>query len=109
MAFADGVEGAKVKKKTSKNVQSIRFMGVWIVLTCLFIAELLVYTWCRVQCIRTGYEISAEANRQVELIAVKKKLRIELQRLKSPERIARIAKERLNLALPTSEQIITIR
>jgi cell division protein FtsL len=98
-----------VKKKTPRNVQSIRLMGVWIVLTCFFITELLVYTWCRVQCIRIGYEISAEANKQAELIAVKKKLRIELERLKSPERIARIAKERLNLALPTSEQIITIR
>jgi hypothetical protein len=80
-----------------------------MVLMSLFIAELLVYTWCRVQCIRVGYEISAEAENQSELIAVKRKLGIEMERLKSPERIAKIAKERLNLASPTPEQIITIQ
>ena len=84
-------------------------MGIWMLLMSIFIAELLVNTWYRVQCIRVGYEISDIADEQAELIAVKKKLRIELERLKSPERIAWIAKEKLNLVTPTPEQVIIIK
>ena len=98
-----------MKKKAPRHIQRLKTMGIWMMLMSIFIAELLVNTWYRVQCIRVGYEISDIADQQAELIAVKKKLRIELERLKSPERIAWIAKERLNLATPTPEQIITIK
>ena len=91
------------------QIQRIQLMGIWIVLISVFIAELLVYTWSRVQCMRVGYEISAEADKQSELTAVRKKLSIELERLKSPDRLSRIAKERLNLSTPTPEQTITVR
>ena len=98
-----------MKKKAPGHIQRLKMMGIWMVLMSIFIAELLVNTWYRVQCIRVGYEISDIADQQAALITVKKKLGIELERLKSPERIAWIAKERLNLATPTPEQIITIK
>jgi hypothetical protein len=103
------LKGLGFNKKRPVQIQRIQLMGIWIVLISVFIAELLVYTWSRVQCMRVGYEISAEADKQSELTAVRKKLSIELERLKSPDRLARIAKERLNLSTPTPEQMITIR
>ena len=45
----------------------------------------------------------------MELTAVKKNIQIELARLKSPERISKIAKERLRLTTPTPEQIIVVQ
>ena len=45
---------------------------------------------------------------QFELNAVKKNIQIELARLKSPERISEIAKERLGLTVPTPDQIIVV-
>jgi cell division protein FtsL len=74
----------------------------------LFIAELLFYTWSRVQCIRIGYEISAEAEKHENLMALQRNLKIELAHLKSPERIARIAKEELGLIMPGPEQLILL-
>jgi cell division protein FtsL len=74
----------------------------------LFIGELLVYTWSRLQCIQIGYEISAETENHAECIAVQKNLRIELARLKSPKRIAKIAQAYLGLDPPSPEQIISI-
>ena len=73
----------------------------------IFIAELFLYTWCRVNYIDTGYEISKETKKQHELIALQNNLKIELASLKSPERIARIARHH-GLSVPTKSQTIVI-
>lgn len=83
-------------------------MFLWIFIMALFIAELLVYTWSRLQCIQIGYEMTAEGKLHAELLGVEKNLNIELARLKSPKRISQIARERLGLAPPSPEQIISI-
>ncbi|MCK7511380.1 MAG: hypothetical protein MZV70_49890 [Desulfobacterales bacterium] len=57
---------------------------LWLMLLCLFIAELLVYTWARVQCTRTGYEISALTKEQQRLNELQTNLKVELARLKAP-------------------------
>ncbi len=93
-----------VRKGTRARQQT----GIWLILMLFFIVELFFYTWCRVQCIRTGYEISREARRHQNLITLQNNLRIELARLRSPERIAKIAEQKLGLVMPTSEQMIII-
>jgi len=74
----------------------------------VFIVELFIYTWCRVNCIGVGYEISNETSKQQEHIAFQNNLKIELASLKSPERIAKIAREQLGLKAPTKSQTIVI-
>jgi cell division protein FtsL len=74
----------------------------------IFLAELLFFTWCRVQTIGAGYEISIQAKRHQDLITLKNNLKVEMARLKSPERIAKIAKDQLGLITPTPEQMIII-
>ena len=44
----------------------------------------------------------------MDLIALKTNLKIELASLKSPERIAKIAKNQLGLITPTQKQTIII-
>jgi cell division protein FtsL len=82
--------------------------GIWIVFMTVFIAELFLYTWSRVNCIGVGYEISKETQKQHELVALETNLKIELASLKSPERIAKIAKNQLGLVTPTQKQTIVI-
>ena len=74
----------------------------------LFIAELLFYTWCRVQSIQVRYEISELNAKQERMVRLQDNLKIELARLKSPQRIAKIAKQQLGLVAPTSKQLIVI-
>ena len=74
----------------------------------LFIAELLFYTWCRVQSIQVRYEISELGANQERMVRLQDNLKIELARLKSPQRIAKIAREQLGLILPTNKQLILI-
>jgi cell division protein FtsL len=86
----------------------MKITGIWIVFMTVFIAELFLYTWCRVNCIGVGYEISKETQKQHELVALQTNLKIELASLKSPERIAKIAKNQFGLVTPTQKQTVII-
>ena len=90
------------------DIRRIKNIRTWLVLLFTFIALLLVYTWCRIQCVQTGYEISKAAKINEKRIARNNNLKIEHAYLKSPERIARIAKENLGLIMPTAKQIMVI-
>ena len=94
--------------KTRKKNGDAKITGIWVILMAVFIAELFLYTWCRVNYIDVGYEISKETKKQHELIALQNNLKIELASLKSPERIAKIAKDQLGLKAPTKSQTIII-
>jgi cell division protein FtsL len=85
-----------------------RLIVLWLTLLCLFIAELLVYTWARVQCTRTGYEISALTREQQRLVELQSNLKVELARLKAPQRITKIAQEKLGLTLPAPRQVMVM-
>jgi cell division protein FtsL len=85
-----------------------KMLAVWIFLLCVFIAELLIYTWVRVQCVRVGYEISALGQEQQRLTELQANLKVELARLRAPQRIIRIAQEKLGLTLPTSKQMMVM-
>ena len=97
-------------KISMTNTRAGRFKttGMWMVMMFIFIVELLFYTWCRVQNVQHGYEISREAHNQKQLTAYQNKLKIELARLKSPDRIAQIAKQQLGLIMPTTDKTILI-
>ena len=83
-------------------------VGVWLAIMILFIVELFFYTWCRVQYIQMGYDISEGADEQRTLVTLQQNLKIELARLKSPERIEKIARQQLGLIAPSEEQIIVV-
>jgi cell division protein FtsL len=91
-----------------RNTRARKFKttGMWMIMMFIFITELLFYTWCRVQNVQHGYEISREAHNQKKLIAYQNNLKIELARLKSPDRIAKIAKQQLGLIMPTTDKTI---
>lgn len=93
---------------TNTRARGFKTTGMWIVMMFIFIVELLFYTWCRVQNVQHGYELSREAHNQKQLIAYQNNLKIELARLKSPERIAQIAKQQLGLIMPTTDKTILI-
>jgi cell division protein FtsL len=96
------------KRKIKRKRQSSKTLALWLALMGIFIAELLFYTWCRVQCVQVRYEITAATRQRQHLIALHDNLKIELADLKSPQRIAIIAREQLGLITPTPKQMILI-
>jgi cell division protein FtsL len=95
-------------RKAKKNTPKPKATLICIIFMTMFLAELLFYTWCRVQYIGAGYEISSATKHHQYLITLQNNLKIELASLKSPERIAKIAKNQLGLITPTREQMIII-
>jgi cell division protein FtsL len=85
------------KRKNSKEYHST--MTLWVILIVVFMAELLVYSWCRVQYVHTGYEIAEARQKGQVLIALQQELTVEEAHLRSPERIRRIAEKR-GLTMP---------
>lgn len=98
-----------MNRKRPQQSTNIRMAAMWGVLMAVFIVELFFYTWCRVQCVNLGYAINRADERGRELLTMQNNLKIELERLRSPERIARIAEERIGLIKPTPEQMVIIR
>ena len=94
--------------KPNKKIQPQQPIAVWILLLVVLIMEMLLYTWSRVQCLRLGYGISAAIEKQRDMQQLQNNLKIELARLKSPERITKIARERLGLRPPKPEQTVII-
>ena len=97
-----------MKKKPRRKKRNPKLISVYLLLMVVFIAELLFYTWCRVQYVRTKYEIEEQTARARQLSAMQDNLKIELARLKSPRRIAKIAETQLGLIRPSSKQTLFI-
>jgi len=95
-------------KKIRPNIFTPRVMTVGLVFLSLFIMGFFFKAWCGVQCIRTGYDVTNAKKQQQDLLHMQKYLTIELVHLKSPQMLAKIAKERFELTIPTPEQVIII-
>jgi cell division protein FtsL len=98
----------EAKKRTSTKTRFTKGNALALVLMGVFLCELLAYTWCRVQCTGVGYEITRVVREQEQLAVVQKKLQVELARLKSPERLADIAKTYMDLKMPSSRQMVIV-
>ena len=85
-----------------------RIIWISLLLLFVFIFEFFFRTWCGVQCIRTGYEITEAMERQEDMLEMKENLKIETARLKSPQALGLIAEKRFDLATPKPEQIVMI-
>jgi cell division protein FtsL len=97
-----------LRRNTKKKPWAKKMTGVWIFILALFMGELLFYTWCRVQCVQVGIAISAERRKAEELNTLRNSLKIELARLKAPERISYIARKKLGLDMPEPSKTIMV-
>ncbi|MCJ8502618.1 hypothetical protein [Desulfatitalea alkaliphila] len=95
-----------------KRKQNSWFRGwsavMGLALLGLLIVELLFYTWCRVQLVQAGYGIARESRKQQELQVLHNSLKVELARLKAPEHLSRIARDRFSLVVPDARQIVVV-
>ncbi|RTZ96577.1 MAG: hypothetical protein DSY90_10055 [Deltaproteobacteria bacterium] len=89
------------------NRKKPRRVGTWIVLLIICVAELFAYTWCRVQHVRTGYEITKITARTRQLNEERNRLITEMAQLKSLARMTKIAHE-LGLKQPDPAQVRVI-
>ena len=103
-----GASSRKNGKTAAKAGLTSRVVGICLLLLFVFIFEFFFRTWCGVQCIRTGYEITDAMERQEDLLDMQENLKIELARLTSPETLGRIAETRFGLVTPGPDQVVVM-
>jgi cell division protein FtsL len=97
------------KSGTQKRIKrNPKLLAAYLLLLVVFVGELLFITWCRIQSRNIETEIIARTEEAARLSDEQDKLKIELARLKSPRRIAKIAREKLGLITPTPDQTIVM-
>ncbi len=97
-----------MRRKTRHDRYIVRVTAVWVAVVMACIVEIFFYTWCSVQCTRFRYEIGRQEKTTEKLEAEKKELRIEMAMLKSPARIMGIARDRLGMVVPKTDQVIIV-
>lgn len=72
------------------------------------ISVLLLYVWQRVDLVRVGYDIQQLKARHTVLQRENHELRVKVSALTSPERIARVATEELNMRQPHPGEVVLV-
>ena len=88
-----------------KKTAVLFILGAFAVLVCGATAHVTL----RYRVIRTGYVIAEKMQEQRELEEEARKLRLDLSVLRSPERVEKLAREKLGMVRPSPERIRVVR
>src|SRR4030042_29596 len=92
-------------KKTSFGIKYSTFIVVSIVL--MFIA--LIYVGSHIRMTELEYNVAAQLNEKEQKLEEQKKMTLELAMLKSPQRIEGVARNKLHMSYPESNQVIVLK
>jgi cell division protein FtsL len=81
-------------------------MRVMVVVSGLCLV--LVFVWERVDIVRLGYHIERLKAEKARLERDRDQLRVQVSALSAPDRIAKVATERLGMVLPRAGQVVMV-
>ena len=87
----------EIDKTRQRELWRSAVIGVCLVVVLLFSA------WQQFELLRHGYEIELMEHERAQELELNRHLRLEIETLRAPARIERIATEQLNLVAPTSD------
>jgi cell division protein FtsL len=106
MAVSEALKGTvQEEQKKSGEIKYSRY----IVATLALMLMLLCYVASHIQMMKLEYQIAEEIDHKEKLLDEQKKLKLEIATLKSPQRIAAIAREKLQMTHPDKDQLIIIK
>jgi cell division protein FtsL len=113
-SFTEAFEYA-IKKDVRNNpivreVDGRRLREQWrsVAIGVLFVAVLLFSGWQRVELLQHGYRVEQMQKERGEQEEINRHLRLEIETLKSPQRIESLATRRLHLVAPATGSAIII-
>lgn len=95
--------------KARKDLSEVEFLYMTVAASIIIVAVVFVYVWCRLTVVGMGYDISRLNSERAVLVEQNKRLRVNVEKLKSPQRIEALALGRLGLVYPTGNRIKYIR
>ena len=104
-----------VKKDVRNNpivreVDEIRQRELWrsVAVGIVLVVVLLFSAWQHFELLRHGYRVEQMQQERAEEEEINRHLRLEVETLRSPKRIERIATEKLDLVAPSHEEAVVI-
>ena len=85
-----------------------RELWQWMVIGICMVVVVLFSAWQHFQLLQHGYRIEDMQRERAAELEVNRHLRLEIETLRSPTRIERIATEELNLVAPSSGEAVVI-
>ncbi|SLM47898.1 conserved protein of unknown function [Nitrospira japonica] len=79
------------------------------IMMLLGLALVFLFVWERVDVVRLGYQIERLKAQKVLLVRERDQLQVKVSTLAAPERIARVATEKLGLLPPQQGQVFLVR
>ncbi len=92
----------EVDKVRQRELWRSAAVGVFLVFVLLFSA------WQHFELLQLGYRIEQMQQERARALVINRHLKLEIETLKAPDRIERIATEQLDLVAPGSEEAIVI-
>ncbi len=110
-ARVDGREGVLggQKPRIRRDLKDMGFFYMAALVVFIIASVMFAYVWSRLTYVDMGYEISRHNELRAAELETNKRLRVELGKLKSPERIERIARKEFGLTYPTGERIVHVK
>jgi cell division protein FtsL len=93
-----------------REVDAARQRELWrsMAIGTFLVAVLLFSAWQHFGLLQHGYEVELLQQERARELEINRHLRLEIESLRSPSRIERIATEQLNLVAPTGNEAVVI-
>ena len=93
-----------------REVDNARHRELWktIAVAGFFVVILLMWAWQQFDILRHGYRVEEMQRERAAEEEVNRQLRLEIETLRAPRRIEKIATEQLHLVAPSRDQAIVI-
>lgn len=94
-----------------REVDQARQRELWrsLAVGVFLVAVLLFSAWQHFELLRHGYEIERMQQDRAREMELRRHLTLEIETLRSPKRIEKIATEQLQMVSPTSEEAVVIQ
>jgi cell division protein FtsL len=93
-----------------REVDEARQRELWtsVAIGGLLVAALLFSAWQHFELLRHGYQLEELQRQRAAEEETGRRLRLEIETLKSPKRIEKLATERLHLVVPSPEEAVVL-
>jgi cell division protein FtsL len=93
-----------------REVDQARQQEMWrsVIIGVCLVSVVLFSAWQNFELLQHGYRVEQLQQERARELEINRHLRLEIETLRSPSRIERIATEQLNLVAPTSDEAIVV-
>ena len=86
-----------------------RYFWAWLLLLLILIVAAFVHVHAKLTAVELGYALSVAASEHQQLLTDQHSLQVEVATLRSPQRLRKLAIEKLGLVEPNSTQLLRLR